>query len=166
MEKNKYTYEDVFNALNSMDEEKRELLIERTDTYELLNLLNSEDVFEATLENVDDYIARYQLWQSYLLELKTRLVTGEYRATGAIDKDTISEKYAALDDDEKKYIVLNLMNNPDFQKKCCEILCCDMKRCINDDATLKALDQLFGVSKYFDRLISAGIGCDHEYRIE
>ena len=41
-----------------------------------------------------------------------------------------------------------------------------MKRCINDDATLKALDQLFGVSKYFDRLISAGIGCDHEYRIE
>lgn len=166
MKKNKYTYEDVFNALNSMDEEKRELLIERTDTYELLNLLNSEDLFEATLENVDDYIARYQLWQSYLLELKTRLVTGEYRTTGAIDKDTISEKYDALDDDEKKYIVLNLMNNPDFQKKCCEILCRDMKRCINDDATLKALDQLFGVSKYFDRLISAGIGCDHEYRIE
>lgn len=62
MEENKYTYEDVFNALNSMDEEKRELLIERTDTYELLNLLNSEDVFEATLENVDDYIARYQLY--------------------------------------------------------------------------------------------------------
>ena len=89
-----------------------------------------------------------------------------YGATGAIDKDTISEKYDALDDDEKKYIVLNLMNNPDFQKKCCEILCRDMKRCINDDATLKALDQLFGVSKYFDRLISAGIGCDHEYRIE
>lgn len=166
MKENKYTYEDVFNALNSMDEEKREFLIERTDMPELLNLLNSEDAFEATLENVDDYIARYQLWQSYLLELKTRLVTGEHRTTGAIDKDTISEKYAVLDDDEKKYIVLNLMNNADFQKKCCEILCSDMKRSINDDATLKALDQLFGVSKYFDRLISAGIGCEHKYRIE
>lgn len=166
MEESKYTYEDVFNVLNSMDEEKREFLIERTDMPELLNLLNSEEAFEATLENVDGYIARYQLWQSYLLELKTRLVTGEHNATSVIDKDTIPEKYDELKDGDKRRVVLNLMNNPDFQKKCCEILCSDMKRCISDDATLKALDQLFGVSKYFDRLISADIGCEHKYRIE
>ena len=166
MGKNKYTYEEVFNALNSMDEEKSEFLIERTDMPELLNLLNSEDAFKATLKNVDDYIARYQLWQSYLLELKTKLVTGECNVASVMNKDTVSEKYDQLKDGDKRHVVLNLMNNPDFQKKCCEIQCSDMKRCINDDATLKALDQLFGVSKYFDRLISAGIGCDHKYRIE
>ena len=69
-------------------------------------------------------------------------------------------------EDEKKQIVLNLINNPDFQKKCCEIMSCDMKRNINADDTLKALDQLFNFGKYIDEFIEAGIGCDHEYRIE
>lgn len=165
MEENKFTYENVCNALNSMDAEKEVFLLENI-TVSMLYTLNSEDRFDQKIKEIDDRIAQWQLLESYLLELKTRLVTGEYRVTGAIDKDIISEKYNILDEDEKKHIVLNLMNNPDFQKKCCEILCCDMKRCINDDATLKVLDQLFGVSKYFDRLISAGIGCDHEYRIE
>lgn len=166
MEENKFTYEDVFNALNSMNEEKRAFLLEKVTVSSLLNGLNSEEGFEEAIKEIDDCIAQWQLLESYLLELKTRLVTVEYNATSVVDKDTISEKYDELKDDDKRYVVLNLMNNPDFQKKCCEILCSDMKRCINDDATLKALDQLFGVSKYFDRLISAGIGCDHEYRIE
>lgn len=166
MEENKFTYEDVFNALNSMDEEKRAFLLEKVTVSSLLSGLNSEEGGEEAIKEIDDCIAQWQLLESYLLELKTRLVTGEYNATSVVDKDTISEKYDDLKEDDKKYVVLNLMNNPDFQKKCCEILCSDMKRCINDDATLKALDQLFGVSKYFDRLISAGIGCDHEYRIE
>lgn len=165
MEENKFTYEDIFNALNSMDAEKEFFLLENIND-SMLYALNSEGRFDQKLKEIDNHIAQWQLLESYLLELKTRLVTGEYNAASAIDKDTISEKYDDLKENDKKYVVLTLMNNPDFQKKCCEILCCDMKRCINDDATLKALDQLFGVSKYFDRLISAGIGCDHEYRIE
>ena len=41
-----------------------------------------------------------------------------------------------------------------------------MKRNINADDTLKALDQLFNFGKYIDEFIESGIGCDHEYRIE
>lgn len=166
MEENKFTYEDVFNALNSMDEEKRAFLLEKVTISSLLDGLNSEESFEAAIKEIDDCIAQYQLLEANLVELKTKLVTSEYNVSSVIDKDTVSEKYDDLNEDDKKDVVLNLMNNPDFQKKCCEILCFDMKRCINSDDTLKALDQLFGVSKYFDRLISAGIGCDHAYRIE
>lgn len=166
MEENKFTYEDVFNALNSMDEIKKEFLIESIDWSQLLNMLNSEETFEAVLKNIDDCIARYQLLEAYLVELKTKLITGEYNIAGEIDKNTISEKYDDLKEDDKKDVVLNLMNNGDFQKKCCEILSSDMKRCINTDATLRTLDRIFGVSKYFDRLISTGIGCNHQYRIE
>ena len=165
MEENKFTYEDIFNALNSMDAEKEFFLLENIND-SMLYALNSEDRFDQKLKEIHNHIAQWQLLESYLLELKTRIVTGEYNASSVIDKDTISEKYDDLKEDDKKYVVLNLMNNPDFQKKCCEILCSDMKRCINDDATLKALDQLFGVSKYFDRLISAGIGCNHKYEVE
>ena len=166
MEENKYTYEDVFNVLNSMDEEKRDFLLEKINISSMLCALNSEDCFDQAIKEFDDCIAQWQLLEAYLAELKTKLVTGECNVVGVMNKDTVSEKYNQLKDDDKRHVVLNLMNNPDFQKKCCEILCSDMKRCINDDATLKALDQLFGVSKYFDRLISAGIGCDHKYRIE
>lgn len=166
MEENKFTYMEFFKVVNNMDEDKREFFLTNIEIPALLKTLNSEEEFESLIKELDEDAAYYQLMASYLLEVKSKLDSGKYRTTGAIDKDTISEKYDALDEDEKKHIVLNLMNNPDFQKKCCEILCSDMKRCINDDATLKALDQLFGVSKYFDRLISAGIGCDHEYRIE
>ena len=166
MEENRFTYEDVFNVLNSMDGIKKEFLIESIDLSQLLNMLNSKEAFEAVLKNIDDCIARYQLLDAHLVELKTKLITGEYNVAGVIDKNTISEKYDDLKEDDKKDVVLNLMNNGDFQKKCCEILSSDMKRCINTDATLRILDRIFGVSKYFDRLISTGIGCNHQYRIE
>lgn len=166
MEENRFTYEDVFNVLNSMDGIKKEFLIESIDLSQLLNMLNSKEAFEAVLKNIDDCIARYQLLEAHLVELKTKLITGEYNVAGVIDKNTISEKYDDLKEDDKKDVVLNLMNNGDFQKKCCEILSSDMKRCINTDAILRILDRIFGVSKYFDRLISTGIGCNHQYRIE
>lgn len=43
MEENKFTYEDVFNALNSMDEEKRAFLLEKVTVSSLLSGLNSEE---------------------------------------------------------------------------------------------------------------------------
>lgn len=166
MEETKYTYDDLFQAVSCLDDEKKTFLMQTADMRHVLSMMNSDKTFEKTMKSIDTYIAYYQLLQAYLVDLKECLESGSYIVAAGINVDTISENYDSLEEDEKKAVVLNLMNNPDFQKKCCEILCRDMKRCINDDATLKVLDQLFGVSKYFDRLISAGIGCDHEYRIE
>lgn len=166
MEANKFTYTEFFKVVSNMNEDKREFFLTNIEIPALLKTLNSEEEFESLIKELDEDAAYYQLMASYLLEVKSKLDSGKYRTTGAIDKDTISEKYDVLDEDEKKQIVLNLINNPDFQKKCCEIMSCDMKRNINADDTLKALDQLFNFGKYIDEFIEAGIGCDHEYRIE
>ena len=80
--------------------------------------------------------------------------------------DTISENYDSLEEDEKKAVVLNLLNNADFQKKCCEIMAGDFKRLVNSDAILKAIDNLTGLSRYFDRMVRLGIGCNHKYEVE
>ena len=68
MEENKFTYEDVFNALNSMDTEKGVFLLENI-TVSMLYKLNSEDRFDQELKEIDNHIAQWQLLESYLLEL-------------------------------------------------------------------------------------------------
>lgn len=166
MEETKYTYENLLLALNSMDEEKKHLLLKSVKVSDLFEMMNSEEKFENAMKNIDQYVAWYQLMQAYLQELKMILDKPECISTRGINKETVSEDYDCLEEDEKKAVALNLINNPNFQKKYCEIMCCDIKRNINSDATLKALDQLFEISNYMDRFIKAGIGCDHKYEVE
>ena len=165
MKENKFTYEDVFNALNSMDTEKGAFLLENI-TVSMLYTLNSEESFDYVIKEIDNCIAQWQLLEAYLVELKTKLVTGEYNVTGVINKETVSEKYDCLEEAEKKEVVLELINNPDFQKKICQIMSDELKKVIKSDNTMKALDQLLGFSKYIDELIEQGIGCNHKYGVK
>lgn len=166
MEETKYTYEDLLLALNSMDEEKKHLLLKSVKISDLFEMMNSEGKFENAMKNVDQYVAWYQLIQAYLMNLKEKLESGDFISNKEISKDTILKDYNDLKEDEKKAVVLNLMNNADFQKKCCEILAVDFKRVVNSDATLKAIDNLTGVSRYFDKMVRLGIGCNHKYEVE
>lgn len=166
MEETKYTYEDLFKALNSLEDDKKNTLLEGFKASDLLDVMNCEKKYEDTIKALDEYVAYYQLMQAYLMNLKEKLESGDFFSNKEINKDTILEDYNDLKEDEKKAVVLNLMNNADFQKKCCEILAVDFKRIVNSDATLKAIDNLIGVSRYFDRMVYLGIGCNHKYEVE
>lgn len=166
MEETKYTYEDLFKALNSLEDDKKNTLLEGFKASDLLDVMNSEKKYEDTIKALDEYVAYYQLMQAYLMNLKEKLELGDFISNKEISKDTILEDYNDLKEDEKKAVVLNLMNNADFQKKYCEILAVDFKRIVNSDATLKAIDNLIGVSRYFDRMVYLGIGCNHKYEVE
>lgn len=166
MEEIKYTYDDLLKAVSSLDDEKKTFLMQTVDMRHVLSMMNSDKVFEKTMKNIDTYIAYYQLLQAYLEDLKGCLESGDYVASSIISKDTISEVYDNLEEGEKKSVVLNLMNNAGFQRKCSEILVCDFKRIVNSDPSLKVIDNLIGLSKYFDQAIRLGIGCAHKYEVE
>lgn len=166
MEETQYTYDDLFQAVSCLDDEKKTFLMQTADMRHVLSMMNSDKTFEKTMKSIDTYIAYYQLLQVYLVDLKECLESGSYIVAAGINVDTISENYDSLEEDEKKAVVLNLLNNADFQKKCCEILAVDFKRVVNSDATLKAIDNLTGLSRYFDRMVRLGIGCNHKYEVE
>lgn len=166
MEEIKYTYDDLLQAVSSLDDEKKIFLMQAVDMRHVLSMMNSDKAFEKTMKNIDTYIAYYQLMQAYLKDLKDCLESGNYVTSSIISKDTILEVYNNLEDGEKKSVILDLMNNADFQRKCSEILVCDFKRIVNSNPSLKVIDNLIGLGKYFDQSIQLGIGCNHKYEVE
>lgn len=166
MEEIKYTYDDLLQAVSSLDDEKKTFLMQAVDMRHVLSMMNSDKAFEKTMKNIDTYIAYYQLMQAYLEDLKDCLESGNYVTSSIISKDIILEVYNNLEDGEKKSVILDSMNNADFQRKCSEILVCDFKRIVNSNPSLKVIDNLIGLSKYFDQAIQLGIGCNHKYEVE
>lgn len=79
---------------------------------------------------------------------------------------TIAEQYEELDVDGKFDTALALMNEPSFQNNCSKILINDFKRIVKSDPTLNAIDNLFNFSRYYEKALERGIGCDHKYIVE
>lgn len=96
MEENKYTYEDVFNALNSMDEEKKNFLLDGIKVPDLLNMINSEERYNTVMKTINQYIIGYQLCQECLQEFKTILDSEPYLK---------NEKHTETSTDSKRLII-------------------------------------------------------------
>lgn len=58
-----------------------------------------------------------------------------------------------------------MLNNSEFQKDCCEILADDFERIVEENPTLKLLNDTLGISKWYKKNIALGIGCNHEYKV-
>ncbi len=66
MEENKYTYENLLLALNSMDDDKKNFLLDGIKVPDLLNMINSEERYNTVMKTINQYIIGYQLYQKCL----------------------------------------------------------------------------------------------------
>lgn len=96
MEENKYTYENLLLALNSMDDDKKNFLLDGIKVPDLLNMINSEERYNTVMKTINQYIIGYQLCQECLQEFKTILDSELYLK---------NEKHTETSTDSKRSII-------------------------------------------------------------
>lgn len=96
MEENKYTYENLLLALNSMDDDKKNFLLDGIKVPDLLNMINSEERYNTVMKTINQYIIGYQLYQECLQEFKTILDSEPYLK---------NEKHTEISTDSKRSII-------------------------------------------------------------
>lgn len=157
-----YTYDEyletVFGALKTLTDDEKDCV---------LSNLKPHDIFAFITTNEKDKIDGYvnELRRSILTSLRYHNALCKLLGIEPLKDKTIAEQYEELDTDSKFDVALTLLNDPSFQKNCCKILIEDMKRIVNSDPALSAVDKLFNISKFFETALERGIGCDHVYKI-
>lgn len=158
--KPKYSYSQIFKAIEKMTKEEVDSIFSNISFNELIILLQqdggAEYYIQHLLNHVSDVIAKTDAIAKLANLLKTP----------CDDSEEIENKYSSMDDDEKKATALRLLNNPDFQKDCTEIMYLDFKKIIDSNSSFKALDSLLGISKWYKQNIERGIGLNHKYEVE
>lgn len=96
MEENKYTYENLLLALNSMDDDKKNFLLDGIKVPDLLNMINSEERYNTVMKTINQYIIGYQLYQECLQEFKTILDSEPYLK---------NKKHTEISTDSKRSII-------------------------------------------------------------
>lgn len=156
-----YTNGDVLKVLGKMTEEEAGILLAFTNVLEIRNMLNDKEKYDEYLSNVTLISYYYKLFADEMARFRDRvdaLLTDE-------PKD-FSSDYDKLSEIEKKQTALEMLNNKDFQKNCCDIIVGDYERIVAEDPTCNALDKLLGIGKYLRKCIETGLGCDHKYEVE
>lgn len=155
-----HSYDEVMRAIMKLPEDKKDIILTSLDIAKIVTALDSEKNFAKTIDACDKYINCWAMVRDALNELYN-LVNITESAT-----DNVMSDYDMLDASQKKETALRLLNNGEFQRDCCEILITDMERVVANDSTLKGLDNLFGLTKYFKKFLQLGIGADHQYRMK
>lgn len=165
MEENKeytpvHSYDEVMRAVEKLPEEEKNIILDQLKLTELASVLDSAEKVKEYLEIIQNYIN--------ILSAMSNAICNLYKIVNTPDSasDNVMTDYDKLDDTQKKEITLRLLNNSIFQTDCCDILIKDMEKAIENDSTLKALDNLLGITKYFKQCIRLGIGTDHRYEVE
>ena len=155
-----YTYDEylqtLFGALQTLTDEEKDSLLTNLKPSEIFAFLTMEEK-----EKIDEYIV--ELRKTILSYLKFHNAICKLLKIDLLEDKTIVEMYRELDADKKFESALDLMNEPDFQKDCSQILINDYKRLVKSDSFIGALDKLLNVSGCFERLLEQGIGCNHKY---
>lgn len=159
-EKGCYTYTELMRAVDKLDDREHEKLLSMLKINEILFLMNDEKEYDHYMDCLQQLVEYYMVVYSALEDVKKNIKI-------PVDEQAdFSKGYDALPEEKKMDVALGMLNNPIFQKNCAKILTSDYKRIAKSDPTVGAIDALFGISKYFEKLIEQGIGCKHRYEME
>lgn len=154
-----HSYSDILKAIDKLPEEEKA---------ELLNLLKLNEItyLLESAESVSEYCQRLIAYADMNLAVAKALPKLYKMVNAPTDAvDDIVREYDKLDEDKKKETALKLMNNGAFQKDCCEILVGDVERLINENPTLKAIDNTFNIINWYKKNLKRGIGMNHKYEV-
>lgn len=165
MEENKentktLSYDDIMRAIMKLPDKEKNVILTYFDLNKIASAISTEERFKRSMEECVEYANTWVTVSNALLKLYG-IINFPDSAT-----DDIVGDYERLDAPQKKETALKLLNNGDFQRDCCDILVDDMKRIVENDSTLKALDNLFGIIKHFKSYVRLGIGTDHKYEVK
>lgn len=160
-ETKEYTNGDILKVLGKMPENESAVILACLSIPRIRDILNDEKEYENYCNNVEVIAKAYRMFADVFSGFKETV-----DALLVDNAKDISSSYDNLPETEKKKTALELLNNTDFQKNCCDILVRDYERIVAEDSTCNALDKLLGISKYFRKCIETGLGCDHEYEVE
>lgn len=154
-----HSYSEVMRAIDKLPEEEKTELLEFLKLNEITYLLESAESVTAYCNDLIAYTNKL-IAVAKALPNVYKMVNAP---TDAVD-DIVCE-YDKLDEDKKKETALKLMNNGAFQKDCCEILVGDVERLVNENPTLKAIDNSFNIIGWYKKNIERGIGMNHKYEV-
>lgn len=154
-----HTYDEVLKAVGKLSEKEKDFILRQMNLQDVLHITNTQEIVDNYCDLAKTYADAYIL----LSEVIRKIYANLNAPTDAVG-DIVSD-YKELSADQKKVVALDLLNNGDFQKDCCNILVKDFERVASENPTVKVLDNLLGFSKYFKRCINLGIGCDHKYEV-
>ncbi len=157
-----YTYDEylqiVFGELEKLTNEEKDSLLSNLKLHEIFAFITTDEK-----EKVDGYIN--ELRTTILDYLRFHNALCKLLGIESLKDKTIVESYRELDADCKFKTTLDLMNEPDFQKDCSQILVDDYKRLAKSDPFIEAINKTLNVSGYFEKLLKQGIGCNHKYEV-
>lgn len=156
---NNYSYSDVLKAIYRMQEGERAYLLDTLKASEIAALLNTPSSLNEYCRDLYSVATRCVIVKDALEKLAVSLEN-----CPDVAKE-FSSDYDKLSESEKMQTALEMLNNKDFQKNCCDIIVGDYERIVAEDPTCNALNKLLGISKYFRKCIETGLGCDHKYAI-
>lgn len=154
-----HIYDVVLKAITKLPDEEKEALLNLMTINNLVSLLVSQENLNEYVDNVLRVLDQYSLLVKALSDICNIM-----NETMDGVSDLVCD-YDKLDADNKKEATLRLMNNSAFQKDCCEILVEDMERIVNEDATVKAFNDMFNITGWYKKLIKQGIGMNHKYEV-
>ena len=153
-----HIYDLVMKAVTKLPDKEKEVLMSQMTINQLASLLTSKEKLEQYTQNLVDTID----WFTVLTNAITSICKAMSESIDGVE-DIIND-FDKLSSDMKKEATLKLMNNSAFQKDCCEILVGDMERIVNEDVTVKAINDVFNITGWYKKLIKQGIGLNHEYK--
>lgn len=154
-----HIYDVVLKAITKLPDEEKEALLNLMTINNLVSLLVSQENLNEYVDNVLRVLDQYSLLVKALSDICNIM-----NETMDGVSDLVCD-YDKLDADKKKEATLKLMNNSAFQKDCCDILVRDMERIVNEDATVKAFNDMFNITGWYKKLIKQGIGMNHKYEV-
>ena len=157
-----YSMDDICRGLSKLTDEEKLSVFNGIEFGELINVLKKENGAIMYIEHLLKF-ANHLVARANAITKLLEYVEHESKMTNITAVDSI---YTEMTDLEKKSTALLLMNTPEFQKHCCEILLNDFKKVIEKNPTLKAFDSLLGISNHYQKNIEANIGFDHIYEVE
>ena len=159
IKKTGHSYSEVMRAIDKLPEEEKTELLEFLKLNEITYLMDNAESVTAYCNDLIAYTNKL-IAVAKALPKVYKMVNAP---TDAVD-DIVCE-YDKLDEDKKKETALKLMNNGAFQKDCCEILVGDVERLVNENPTLKAIDNSFNIIGWYKKNIERGIGMNHKYGV-
>lgn len=159
IKKTGHSYSDVLKAIDKLAEEEKIELLEFLKLNEITYLMDNAESVTAYCNDLIAYTNKFIAIAKALPKLY-KMVNAP---TDAVN-DIVCE-YDKLDEDKKKETALKLMNNGAFQKDCCEILVGDVERLVNENPTLKAIDNTFNIINWYKKNVERGIGMNHKYEV-
>lgn len=161
MEENNTTtpsYNDTIRAIMKLSDAEKTVLLSYVDLNKIASVIATEENYIKSLDECTEYANTWLTIRDALTNLH-RFINDSDDET-----DSIVENYDRLNAPQKKETALRLLNNGIFQRDCCEILVEDMERIVNDNANIKALNDVFNITGWYKKLIKQGIGLNHHYK--